>query len=94
MKPGETKLLAFVERHMAEHGGGSPSFEEMRIGVGLASKSGVARLVEALEAAGRIRRTGAKRTIEIVGLPALLITTSDEELLAEVARRGLDRTPA
>ena len=94
MKPGETKLLAFIERYMAEHGGASPSFEEMRVSVGLASKSGVARRLEALEAAGRIRPTGAKRAIEIVGLPGLLITTSDEALLAEVARRGLDRVLA
>lgn len=44
-----------------------PSFEEMQAALGLASKSGVYRLIEQLERRGYIRRQpGMARSIEII----------------------------
>jgi len=94
MTPGEQKLLRFIERYMAENEGRSPSLVEMAAGIGFASRSSAHRLVERLEAQGRIRRTGRVRSIEIVGLPAQMIAFSDEALLGEVERRGLLRGAA
>lgn len=78
--------LAFIRAYMAEHGA-SPSFEEIREGLGLTSKSGVHRLLQALEERGRIRRLHDRaRTIEIVDAnPLAGVPLAD--LLAEIDRR-------
>jgi repressor LexA len=48
----------------------TPSFEEMKEHLGLASKSGVARLIAALEQRGYIRRTyGLARSIRVLDEP-------------------------
>ena len=63
------ELLLFIHRRTAESGF-SPSFDEMREALGLRSKSGVHRLVSALEERGFIRRLANKaRAIEVVRLP-------------------------
>lgn len=51
----QDKLLKFIRAHVETHGG-SPSFSEMQAHLGLASKSGIARLIEMLERCGLIRR--------------------------------------
>lgn len=51
----QTSALRFIENYLDEHGNG-PSFDDIAHGLGLASKSGAARLVEALEERGAIRR--------------------------------------
>ena len=62
-------LLAFLTKYLAEHQV-SPSFDEMREAVGLASKSGIHRLVSALEERGYIRRLANRaRAIEIIRQP-------------------------
>lgn len=62
----QAALLRFIQSHMAEHGI-APSFDEMRANAGLASKSGVMRLLEALQDRGAIRRRPYRaRAIEIV----------------------------
>ena len=48
-------LLTFIDERLSE-GGVSPSFEEMRLALGLKSKSGIHRLVVALEERGFLRR--------------------------------------
>lgn len=48
-------LLDFIRVYRAAHGV-TPSFEEMRQGIGLASKSGVHRLVASLEVRGHVLR--------------------------------------
>lgn len=70
-----------------------PSFDEMRVACGLKSKSGVHRLISALEERGYIRRAlNRARAIELVETPRLpesLTRLTDHEL-AQVARnRGL-----
>lgn len=62
-------LLSFASARIRETGI-CPSFEEMKEAVGIKSKSGVFRLVSALEERGFIRRmTRRARAIEIVRLP-------------------------
>ena len=51
----QRQLLTFIEQRL-ETSQVSPSFEEMRKHLGLGSKSGVFRLVEALEVRGHIVR--------------------------------------
>lgn len=91
----EQQALRFIERYSAESDGVPPTLEEISADLGMASKSGAARVVDSLIAQGRLTRRHKKaRSIEIVGLPAALITTSDEALLAECVRRGLLRDAA
>ena len=55
---------------MEQNNGISPSFDEMRIGVGLRSKSGVHRLVTSLNERGYIRRLYHRaRSIEVIRMP-------------------------
>jgi repressor LexA len=88
----QAELLRFIERFQAENNGVSPSFEEMKQAVGLQSKSGVHRLIEALEERGRItRQHNRARAIEILDQPMerpALMGFSSRELVAELARRG------
>ena len=49
------ELLLFIHKRLSADGV-SPSFDEMKEALGLASKSGVHRLVSALEERGFIRR--------------------------------------
>jgi repressor LexA len=64
-------LLTFLIETTAATGGVSPSYDEMRIHLDLKSKSGVHRLIGALEDRGFIRRVPRKaRCIEILKWPA------------------------
>ena len=64
----QSELLTFLKRHMQTHDV-PPSFDEMRDALGLASKSGVHRLVSGLEERGYIRRLANRaRAIEILPL--------------------------
>ena len=63
------ELLAFIHERL-NHKGISPSFDEMREALGLKSKSGVHRLIGALEERGFIRRLPNRaRALEVVKLP-------------------------
>ena len=62
----QSELLAYLSNHMEQHDV-PPSFDEMRDALGLASKSGVHRLVSGLEERGYIRRLANRaRAIEIL----------------------------
>lgn len=90
-------MLALQARiHARPHVG--PSYDELRIDLGLASKSGVFRLVQECEARGRVTRVPrSDRTLTVLrpvtdgdGDPVgLLSAFSDSEILREVANRGL-----
>lgn len=63
------ELLGYIHRHLAEHGV-SPSFDEMKDALSLKSKSGIHRLIKALEERGFIRRLPHRaRAVEIARLP-------------------------
>ncbi|HET9460298.1 MAG TPA: transcriptional repressor LexA [Sphingomicrobium sp.] len=65
----QRELLLFIHRKLGETGV-SPSFDEMREALELKSKSGVHRLISALEERGFIRRLPNRaRALEVVKLP-------------------------
>ena len=63
------ELLTFIDRHLKSTGF-SPSFEEMKAALQLKSKSGIHRLISALEERGFLRRRHHRaRALEVVRLP-------------------------
>ena len=65
------ELLCFIHDRLAESGV-SPSFEEMKEALALKSKSGVHRLISALEERNFIRRLPNRaRALEVVRMPEL-----------------------
>lgn len=63
------ELLVFIDRHLKATGF-SPSFEEMKEALQLKSKSGIHRLISALEERGFLRRRHHRaRALEVVRLP-------------------------
>lgn len=65
----QIELLEFIQKRMARDGV-PPSFDEMKVALDLRSKSGIHRLVTALEERGFIRRLPHRaRALEIVRLP-------------------------
>lgn len=68
----QIQLLEFIQARMARDGV-PPSFDEMKIALDLRSKSGIHRLVTALEERGFIRRLPHRaRALEILRLPETL----------------------
>lgn len=73
-------LLDFIHKRM-QRDGVPPSFDEMKVALDLRSKSGIHRLITALEERGFIRRLAHRaRAIEIVRLP--------EDMVASAASNG------
>ena len=63
------ELLTYIHQHLSENGV-SPSFEEMKEALDLKSKSGVHRLISALEERGFIRRLPNRaRALEVMRMP-------------------------
>ena len=74
----QRELLLFLEERISQSGI-TPSFEEMRKKVGLKSKSGIHRLISALEDRGFIKKLPFKaRAIEILKLPKTKKKFSDD----------------
>jgi len=68
----QLELLEFIHKRV-QRDGVSPSFDEMKMALSLRSKSGIHRLITALEERGFIRRLAHRaRAIEIVRLPESL----------------------
>lgn len=72
----QKELLLFIhERIKAD--GVSPSFDEMKEALNLASKSGIHRLIVALEERGFIRRLANRaRALEVLKMPDAVTTTA------------------
>ncbi len=63
------ELLLFIDKHLTATGF-SPSFEEMKEALNLRSKSGIHRLISALEERGFLRRHHHRaRALEVVRMP-------------------------
>jgi repressor LexA len=63
------ELLVFIDKHLRTTGF-SPSFEEMKEALKLKSKSGIHRLITALEERGFLRRRAHRaRALEVIRLP-------------------------
>ena len=75
----QIQLLEFIQARMARDGV-LPSFDEMKMALDLRSKSGIHRLVTALEERGFIRRLPHRaRALEILRLPDALMRGEGEE---------------
>jgi repressor LexA len=69
------ELLVFIDHHLKETGY-SPSFEEMKEALQLRSKSGIHRLITALEERGFLqRRHHRARALEVIRVPNEAIAT-------------------
>lgn len=78
LTPKQHALLMFIHERILETGV-SPSFEEMKDALDLKSKSGIHRLITALEERGFIKRLAHKaRALEVVRLPEAATTGSDK----------------
>ena len=82
------ELLTFIDRHLKATGF-SPSFEEMKEALQLRSKSGIHRLISALEERGFLRRRHHRaRALEVVRLPAEGVAMTAAAALAGAAVSG------
>lgn len=69
----QRRLLAFIAAEV-EAGHSPPSFDEMAAHMGLASKSGIHRLISALEERGHVRRLRNRaRAIALTSGPAVQV---------------------
>jgi repressor LexA len=88
----QLQLLQFIYEYASEHGV-CPSFEEMRCALKLRSKSGIHRLISALEERGYIRRMPHRaRALDIVRTPSppLARRSAPDVATAEAAGAGPD----
>ena len=82
------ELLLFIHKRLSEDGV-SPSFDEMKDALQLASKSGVHRLVSALEERGFIRRLAHRaRALEVLKMPDSAAPKSSGNVVEADFRRG------
>jgi repressor LexA len=88
----QQELLVFIDERLKSDGV-SPSFEEMKEALNLKSKSGVHRLINALEERAFIRRLPNRaRALEVLQLPEALRT--EKPALTLVASRPVPAPPA
>ena len=77
----QLELLRFIHDRTAAEGV-PPSFDEMKEALSLASKSGIHRLVSALEERGYIRRLANRaRAVEIIRMPEIAETSGKRPVL-------------
>jgi repressor LexA len=87
------ELLSYIDRHLKETGV-SPSFEEMKDALQLRSKSGIHRLISALEERGFLRRHHHRaRALEVVRLPENFAAPMMAAAKAEPGRAESNFTP-
>ena len=80
----------FIHQRISEKGV-SPSFEEMKEALNLKSKSGIHRLITALEERGFIKRLPHRaRALEIVKLPDSVIPDGDNDISGSSTLNTLD----
>ena len=88
------ELLVFIDRHLKATGF-SPSFEEMKEALHLKSKSGIHRLISALEERGFLsRRHNRARALEVVRLPDDVVARITGEQAARPAQGGQPAGPS
>ncbi|UFN50815.1 transcriptional repressor LexA [Roseomonas sp. OT10] len=88
------ELLVFIDRHLRQTGF-SPSFEEMKEALNLRSKSGIHRLITALEERGFLRRRAHRaRALEVVRLPENLAAAKPAMAAIPSSAPSAEPTPA
>jgi repressor LexA len=89
LTPKQQELLSFIQIRL-EEGGVSPSFEEMKDALDLRSKSGIHRLINALEERGFIRRLPNRaRALEVLKIPDAMHRPAKPVLAAVKPTPGL-----
>jgi repressor LexA len=79
LTPKQYELLIYIDRHLKQTGF-SPSFEDMKEALQLKSKSGIHRLILALEERGFIgRRPNRARALEVLRVPENAAAASTEQ---------------
>ncbi|VAW01563.1 SOS-response repressor and protease LexA [hydrothermal vent metagenome] len=87
------ELLCFIDDRLKETGV-SPSFEEMKDALGLKSKSGIHRLISALEERDFIRRLPNRaRALEVLKLPEGGVTESRASNVVNMAAKAPPPAP-
>ncbi|HWT12473.1 MAG TPA: transcriptional repressor LexA [Allosphingosinicella sp.] len=87
------ELLQYIDRQLSATGV-SPSFEEMKEALDLKSKSGVHRLISALEERGFIRRLANRaRALEVVRMPDMKPAQSGAPAPAPLAANDILEIP-
>lgn len=91
LTPKQKELLMFIHERVKETGV-PPSFDEMKEALDLRSKSGIHRLITALEERGFIRRLPHRaRALEITRLPESVGQSSSRRFAPEVIEGSLGR---
>ena len=88
------ELLVYIDRHLKQTGF-SPSFEEMKDALNLKSKSGIHRLISALEERGYLaRRHHRARALDVLRLPDNMLAGKRRYLVRRILkhRRAFHRT--
>ena len=86
----QKNLLMFINKKLRSSGV-SPSYEEMKESLNLKSKSGIHRLISALEERGFIKRLAHKaRALEVVKLPETASVNDIYNFSPSVIKGGLD----
>lgn len=82
------ELLTFIHNYLVKNGV-SPSFDEMKLALGLKSKSGIHRLITGLEERGFLRRLPHRaRALEVVRLPGNVSQPADGAPMAALHPPG------
>merc|ERR1711965_373208 len=91
----QKNLLLFINKKIRSSGI-SPSYEEMKNSLNLKSKSGIHRLISALEERGFVKRLAHKaRALEVVKLPENASANDIfNSFTPSVIKGGLDKTPS
>ena len=89
----QRELLLFIDQRLKETGI-PPSFDEMKDALDLASKSGIHRLITALEERGFIRRLPNRaRALEIIRLPSAVTPAGNQGFRPSVIEGSLGKKP-
>ena len=83
----QNELLEYIKDYLAEHDGIAPSFEQMKEAIGIKTKSGVHRLITALEQRGHIIKIPYCARALRIAEPMDLGGVPSKDLIAELARR-------
>ena len=91
----QKNLLLYINKKIRSTGV-SPSYEEMKNSLNLKSKSGIHRLISALEERGFVRRLAHKaRALEVIKLPENASANDIfNSFTPSVIKGGLDKTPS
>jgi repressor LexA len=88
------ELLRFIHERLRESGV-PPSFDEMKDALDLKSKSGIHRLITALEERGFIRRLPNRaRALEVIRMPEMAASATQRRFTPSIVEGGLARAKA